>query len=98
VIAALATVHGRSIEGSSMASVNPITHLRAWARNSPWIVMAVLIHVMVIATMSVMYMGHKAAQRVEDQTSIRVVHPPAEKLVDVFVPPEIINRNAIPKN
>jgi len=81
-----------------MASFNPVTLLRSWFRNAPWLFMAVMIHVVIIAVMSVMYMGHKAAQKAEEVTSITVAKPREEPLPDVVQPPEVIDRKAIPKN
>src|SRR5204863_3239423 len=66
--------------------------------NAPWVFMAVMIHVVIIAVMSVMYMGHKAAAKVEDVTSIAVSKPKEEALPELVQPPEAIDRKAIPKN
>jgi hypothetical protein len=81
-----------------MASSNPFARLRAFARNSPWVVMAVLIHVMVIATLSVMYMGHKRERVEEDKTSIAIARPRQPEIADFIQPPEPIDRRAVPKN
>jgi hypothetical protein len=81
-----------------MASSNPFARVRALARNSPWVVMAVLIHVVVIATLSVMYMGHKRQHVDEERTSIAIARPQEPRIDDFVQPPEPIDRRAVPKN
>ena len=44
-------------------SFNPVTLLRQWFRNAPFLFMAVMIHIVIIAVMSVMYMGKKGEQK-----------------------------------
>jgi hypothetical protein len=81
-----------------MATFNPVTLLRQWFRNAPFLFMAVMIHIVIVAVMSVMYMGHKAEQKQEEVTAISVAKPKDEPVPDIEQPPEVIDRKAIPKN
>jgi hypothetical protein len=79
-----------------MRTWNPIESIRRGARNSPWVVMSVIVHVIVIAGLSVMYM-HEHAQRSEEPPGVVVVAPPhAVEPVESIAPPEPIERHAVP--
>jgi hypothetical protein len=78
--------------------VDPLARLRGWLHNSPWVVMAVFIHVVAIAVLSVVYVGHKAMRASDEPVAIALARPKAEPLPDVPAQPEVIDRKAIPKN
>jgi hypothetical protein len=89
---------GHSDLGTSAARFNPYHFTRSLIRNSPWVVIAVMLHVLLITIMSIVYM-HKAAKK--EETSVTTVGLAAHKdeAVDPAVqPPEVIDRKAIPKN
>src|SRR5688572_19962766 len=77
-----------------MAQFNPVQFLRDAARNSPWVVIAIALHAVIIAVMSVIYLagGREAASTVTTNITL------ASALPDVIQPPEVIERKAPPKN
>lgn len=80
-----------------MNSWNPIAAVRNAARNSPWIVMAVALHLILIAVATVFYTTRR--DEVADLDPSRVV-PTAPRVVEEIVIPPFIppDRNAIPRN
>jgi hypothetical protein len=70
--------------------------LRAWVRNSPWLVIAVLLHVLVGTVASVVYFATTEAKVVEAPTTIAITQAPVELPPAIEEPPEIIDRNSVP--
>lgn len=68
----------------------------AFVRNSPWLSIAVLLHILVFAVLSVMYIAHQQpVQRIED-TAVSLAKTPLELPPPIEEPPEIIDRSAVP--
>jgi hypothetical protein len=67
------------------------------ARNSPWIVMAVALHLILIAIATVFYTTHEKAEALDERF---VVEPQRQRPVEeVLLPPEVVrDRHAIPTN
>jgi len=77
-----------------MKKFNPITLVR----NAPWVVMAVLLHLILVVVAGLFYVAHQERKAREEATQIAVSKPPAEPLEEINLPPEVIDRKAIPKN
>ncbi|MDP9227729.1 MAG: hypothetical protein M3M99_01605 [Actinomycetota bacterium] len=77
---------------------NPVQVLKAFVRNSPWMFMAIAIHVILIAIAAVSYMQKHETPREETVTAIAVSAPREEFLEELVQPPEVIDRKAVPKN
>ncbi|MBL8858989.1 MAG: terpene cyclase/mutase family protein [Planctomycetes bacterium] len=78
-----------------MRSWNPFSTLKNAARNSPWIVMAVALHLILIAIATVFYTTRE--KNVFEVKPIEVTQRP--KVVEEFIPPpEIYTRDAIPES
>ena len=54
-----------------MASWNPMTSLRNLARNSPWVVMAIALHLILIAVATIFYTSHSETRVVDRGITIR---------------------------
>jgi hypothetical protein len=80
------------------AGFNPVAFVRGAIKNTPWIVIAVVIHVIAFAVMGVwMISSHKAEEQAAP-ASVTVTKKAEEEAVEPDTPPpEIIDRNAIPK-
>ena len=76
---------------------NPATALRNWIKNSPWVFMAVAVHVIALSVMAV-YQFAKSAPKVEDTPTVVKLAAPQEKPPEDVLPPEVLDRKAIPKN
>ena len=79
------------------AGFNPVAALRNFARNSPWIFMAVALHLIIIAGAAVFYTASHEQKREEEPTTVAVTRK-AETAEELPIPPEQIDRKAIPKN
>src|SRR5262245_44546813 len=79
-----------------MANFNVVQFVKTAARNSPWLVIAVAIHVVVVAIMATVYLTGHREQEKDSSTSVTIANH--EALPDVEQPPEIIDRKAVPKN
>ena len=53
-----------------MAQFNPIQFVRQAAKNSPWVVIAVALHAVIIAVMSVIILNKEKAKGLETPTNI----------------------------
>ncbi len=71
---------------------------RTVTKNAPWMVMAILIHVAVIAVFSVIYLSEHMTEEKEQVTAIEMTTSRIEPEAPVVEPPEIVDRRAIPKN
>lgn len=70
--------------------------IRVWVRNSPWLVIALLIHVLVVAVMSVIYIAHERAEVSAPPTAVSIAKTPLDLPPPIEEPPEIIDRNSVP--
>ena len=77
-----------------MKSFNPMV----LARNAPWVFMAVAFHAILFAGAAIWYVAHEQAKKAEEATQITVSKPREEVLEELTLPPEVIDRKAIPKN
>jgi hypothetical protein len=68
---------------------------KAIATQTPWVMIAVLVHVVGIAIASIMYYAHESPVDLSTPTEIRVAAP-AEKVEDIQ-PPTIQDREEVPK-
>src|SRR5690349_6898052 len=76
---------------------NPATALRNWIKNSPWVFMAVAVHVIALSVMAV-YQFAKSAPKPDDTPTVVKLAAPQEKPPEDTLPPEVLDRKAIPKN
>jgi hypothetical protein len=77
----------------------PLTRARVvylLIRNSPWLSIAILLHVLIFAVMSVLYMAHERAPAVEKDIAINVAQTPLVLPDAIEEPPEIIDRSSVP--
>jgi hypothetical protein len=82
--------------GVRSSSRRAINYVHVCIRNSPWVSLAVLLHVLLIAVVSVIYLGHDAPREDLSVTQVAVQAPPAQDLEPIEAPPEIIDRNSVP--
>jgi hypothetical protein len=68
----------------------------ALAKNSPWLLIAVGLHVIVAAAMSVVYIRHELSKNDVQPTAIKVAA--RTEAPEVIQPPEPIDRKKIPEN
>ena len=71
---------------------------RTIKRNAPFLVMAALAHVMVIAIFSVIYMREQMSDEPDQVTAIAMTESRIEPPPPVIEPPKVIDRRSIPKN
>ena len=76
---------------------NPVTFLRNAARNSPWIVMAVALHLIIGAIGLIAYSRSHDTGANDESIGVQLAKP-KDKPDDAVIPPEIIDRKSIPKN
>jgi len=82
-----------------MASFDPIEKIRTAARNSPWLVIAVMIHAILFAGLSVVYVARAMKAKEEKPVAVEIKQPPPPAALDEAPPPpEIIDRKSVPKN
>ena len=82
--------------GVRTSSRRAINYVHVCIRNSPWISLAVLLHVLLVAVVSVIYLGHGAPPEDVSVMSVAVQAPPADAPAPLEEPPEIIDRNSVP--
>src|SRR5262245_12776649 len=70
--------------------------VRTWARNSPWLVIALLLHVLLVAIMSVVYIAHERTDVSAPATSVSIAKTPLDLPPPIEEAPEIIDRNSVP--
>src|SRR5262245_46362511 len=75
-----------------MKTLDPISSFRRWTRNSPWLVMSVLAHVIVFVCLGLVVMTHKRARQEVDRPDLIKIHN-NEPTEEVFLPPEEITRS-----
>ena len=73
-----------------------ILDLRAWIRNSPWLAIAVLMHVLLVAVLSIVYMASERPEPAVQPIAVSIAGAPADLPPPLDVPPELIDRNAVP--
>lgn len=71
--------------------------LKSLFRNSPWVMIAIAIHLIVIAGAAIFYTASHGGQKTDEAVTIRLAAPRPEML-EQLIPPETIDRKAIPKN
>jgi len=81
-----------------MAGFSLATSIRNAARNSPWLVIAVGIHVVIFAVLSVVYVKRQFEKKDEAPATVTITRPPIEQVDTPPPPPEVVDRKAIPKN
>ena len=74
-----------------------INWLKNMAKNSPWLMIAVGLHVIIAAVMSVVYIHHEM-QKSRDAATQIAVSAKQEKTQEVIQPPEELDRKKIPDN
>lgn len=72
--------------------------LKAAAKNSPWLFIAVGLHMIIALVMSVMYIHHEMQKGNATGTEIAVSAAKSEPIQEVIQPPEEIDRKKIPEN
>ena len=77
-------------------SKQAIDYVRTFVRNSPWISIAILLHVLIIAVVSVIYIAGEAREREAPPTSVSIAANPLNLPPPIETPPEIIDRNSVP--
>ena len=70
--------------------------LLLFARNSPWVSIAILIHVLIFVVFSVIYITHERREERPQDIAVSVARTPLELPPPVEIPPEIIDRNSVP--
>jgi hypothetical protein len=71
--------------------------LRTVVRNAPWTIIALMIHVVLVAALSVIYVAHARRREEARPTSVAIRDEPSEPEIAPVEPPEIIKRDALPK-
>ena len=75
---------------------NPVEFMRNAMRNSPWVVMAVALHLILGAIALIWVTSHNEDAVIDTGVTIEVAKPKA--LEEVVLPPEVLERKVIPKN
>ena len=73
-----------------------LDYARTFVRNSPWISIAVLLHVLVLAIVSVIYIASETRESAAVPTVVRIAEAPLELPPIIEVAPELIDRTAVP--
>ena len=76
---------------------DPVDAVKAAAKNSPWVVISIMIHVVIIAIVSVVYVHHQLTKDNAPPTSVAISASTKDKLEDIVMPPEVIDRSALPQ-
>jgi hypothetical protein len=76
---------------------DPSRYIRDAIKNAPWFVMALMIHVILIAVLSFFYVEHQRAKDLDAGVTVSVAPTRSEAPPEEIEPPEIIDRQAIPK-
>ncbi len=76
---------------------NPVEFVRNAARNSPWVMIAIALHLIVIAGAAVFYTATHTPEKQEEAVTISLSKPRALE-DEIILPPETIDRKSIPKN
>jgi hypothetical protein len=80
------------------AGFRPLAALKSTIRSAPWIVIAVVLHVIIFAVLGIVYVQSHKANEEQDPASISVGQSkPEENPEPEIKAEEIIDRNAIPK-
>ena len=86
------------VEAQPQTGFNPVMFVRGAIKNAPWIVIAVVFHVILFAVLSVWYVtSHKKAEDTSAATVTVSKKVEEEKIEPEAPPTEIVDRNAIPK-
>lgn len=75
---------------------NPVQFVRNAMRNSPWVVMAVALHMILAAIALIAVAGHEEEAPPDQGVTVTVVQ--SKPLEEVVQPPEVIERKVIQKN
>ena len=70
--------------------------LRTWVRNSPWLAIAVLIHVLLVAVLSIVYMASERPKGDARTTSIKIADRRLELPAPIEEPRAIFDRTLVP--
>ena len=65
------------------------------ATKSPWVMIAFLLHVVVIAIASIMYYAHDKSEEADTPTEISMTAP--QSVIEEIKPPDIVDREEVPK-
>ncbi len=87
----------RSRVRAQVAPESRWVRLRAWIRGSPWLAIAVLMHVLLVAVLSIVYMAsERTAPRVEP-IAVSLASAPLDLPPPLAQAPPIIDRDALPR-
>jgi len=75
---------------------DPIASLRRAARNSPWLVMSILAHVILLVGLGLVVLRKAGRREPTDTGSIQITHRPPELLVEPIELPQPMERWTIP--
>jgi len=76
---------------------SPVEFFRNLSRNSPWVMIAIALHLILIAGAAIFYTATHTTNKEDEGTTIGLSKPKAVE-EDLVLPPEQIDRKAIPKN
>src|SRR5689334_8284017 len=77
---------------------NPATSLRNFIKNSPWVFMAVAVHVIALSVLAIWQFAKQDAKQDDTPTTVKIAAPKEKPPEDIHLPPEVLDRKAIPKN
>jgi hypothetical protein len=75
----------------------PVALLRTAIRNSPWLVIAIVVHVIAFAGLSIMYVATHNAKKEERQSAVAISAPKEEEPEVEVKQEEVIERDSVPK-
>jgi hypothetical protein len=81
-----------------MSGFNIATSIRNAAKNSPWLVIAIMIHVVIFAALSVVYVTRQFEKKEDKPVAVAIAKPTVNQEEVQPPPPEVIDRKAVPKN
>jgi len=77
---------------------NPADSLKKFIRNSPWVFIAVMVHVIALSVLAVWQLATEEVKQEELPQTVTVSKPKETPPEEVQLPPEVLDRKAIPKN
>ncbi|MBI1851917.1 MAG: hypothetical protein HYR85_16390 [Planctomycetes bacterium] len=83
---------------STSRRFNPARLMKEAIRNSPWFVIGVMLNLLALAVMSIFYISKPGKNDTTSVTTVGLAAHKDETVQPANLPPEVIDRKAIPKN
>ncbi|MFM7280698.1 MAG: hypothetical protein ACKO32_02860, partial [Planctomycetia bacterium] len=77
---------------------NPADSLKKFIRNSPWVFIAIMVHVIALSVLAVWQLATEGVKQEELPQTVTVSKPKETPPEEVQLPQEVLDRKAIPQN